>query len=48
MDELAVVNINVLVAREEFRANEIQIADLDGEALEDRSARRRRRWTPVR
>ena len=48
MDALAVVNINVLAARGEFLANPIQIADLDGESLDDRLARRRRRWTPLR
>jgi hypothetical protein len=47
MDALAVVNINVLAARADFLANAIQIADLDGESLEDRLARRRRRWTPI-
>ncbi len=50
MDEppLAVVNVNVLEARAEFLANQLQVADLDGESLEARLARRRARWTPVR
>ena len=48
MDDRAVVNINVLAARGEFLANPIQVADLDGEALDDRLARRRLRWTPLR
>jgi len=45
---LAVVNVNVLDARTAFLANPLQIADLDAESLEDRLARRRARWTPVR
>jgi hypothetical protein len=45
---LAVVNVNVLEARDAFLANKLQVADLDGEALEDRLARRRAKWTPVR
>jgi hypothetical protein len=47
-DQLAVVNINVLAARAEFLANPIQVADLDGETLDARLARRRARWTPLR
>lgn len=44
---LAVVNVHVLDARADFLANPLQIADLDGESLEARLARRRARWTPV-
>ena len=44
---LAVVNVNVLEARAAFLANPLQVADLDGESLEQRLARRRARWTPV-
>jgi hypothetical protein len=47
MEQLAVVNINVLAARSEFLANPVHVVDLDGESLEDRLARRRRRWTPL-
>ncbi len=45
---LAVVNVNVLEAREAFLANQLQIADLDGKSLEDRLARRCAKWTSVR
>jgi hypothetical protein len=45
---LAVVNINVLDARADFLANELQVTNLDAESLEQRLARRRARWTPVR
>jgi len=48
MDELGVLNINVLAERAEFLANPVRVADLDGESLEDRLARRRRNWTPLR
>jgi hypothetical protein len=44
---LAVVNVNVLDARAAFLANPLQLADFDGESLEQRLARRRARWTPV-
>jgi hypothetical protein len=44
---LAVVNVNVLDERAAFLANPLQVADLDGETLADRLARRRARWTPV-
>jgi hypothetical protein len=47
MDNLAVVNINVLADRAAFLSNPVQIADLDDESLDDRLARRRRRWTPT-
>lgn len=43
---LAVVNVNVLEARELFLANALHIVDLDDESLEQRLARRRARWTP--
>jgi hypothetical protein len=45
---LAVVNVTVLEARDAFLANRLQVADLDGEPLADRLARRRAKWTPVR
>jgi hypothetical protein len=45
---LAVVNVNVLDARAAFLANEVQVADFEGESVEQRLARRRARWTPVR
>ena len=48
MDAVAVLNINVLAERAEFLANPVRVADLDGETLEDRLARRRRNWTPLR
>jgi hypothetical protein len=44
---LAVVNVNVLDARAAFLAGPVQVADFDGESLEQRLARRRARWTPV-
>jgi len=44
---LGVINIHVLDARAEFLANPIQVADFDGESVEQRLARRRARWTPV-
>jgi hypothetical protein len=44
---LAVVNVNALDARAAFLANPIQIADVDGESVEQRLARRTARWTPV-
>lgn len=44
---LAVINVNVLDARAAFLANPLQVADLDGESLDQRLARRRARWTPV-
>ncbi len=47
MEDRAVLNINVLAERAAFLANPIKVADLDGESLEDRLARRRRRWTPL-
>ena len=45
--QLAVVNVHVLDAREAFLTNPLQVADLDGETLEQRLARRAARWTPV-
>jgi hypothetical protein len=45
---LAVVNVNALDARAAFLANELQVANLDAESLDQRLARRRSRWTPVR
>jgi hypothetical protein len=45
--QLAVVNVNVLDARDAFLANPRQVADLDGESVDERRARRRARWTPV-
>jgi hypothetical protein len=44
---LAVLNVNVLDARDAFLERPIQVADLDNETLEQRLARRRARWTPV-
>jgi hypothetical protein len=44
---LAVININALDARAEFVANAVQLADFDGESVEQRLARRRAKWTPV-
>ncbi len=44
---LAVVNVNVLDARSAFSCRAAQVADLDGESLEQRLARRRARWTPL-
>jgi hypothetical protein len=45
---LAVVNVNALDARAAFLQNELSVVNLDAESLEDRLARRRARWTPVR
>ena len=45
---LAVVNVHVLDARDAFLANPLQVADFEGELLEQRLARRAARWTPVR
>jgi hypothetical protein len=45
---LAVVNVNVLDARGAFFESELKVADLDKETLEQRLARRKVRWTPVR
>jgi hypothetical protein len=44
---LAVIHINALDARAEFLANPVQLADFDGESVEQRLARRRAKWTPV-
>jgi hypothetical protein len=44
---LGVVNVNVLEQRAEFLANTLQVADLDGEPVADRLARRCAKWTPV-
>jgi hypothetical protein len=44
---LAVVNVNALDARNEFLVGELVIASFDGEAVEQRLARRKARWTPV-
>jgi hypothetical protein len=44
---LGVINVNVLDARAAFLDNELQIANLDAESLEQRLARRRARWTKV-
>ena len=44
---LAVINVNALEARAAFLANELQVANLDAETLEQRLARRKARWTPV-
>lgn len=44
---LAVVNVNVLDARAAFLTNVLQVADFDGELLEQRLERRRTKWTPV-
>ena len=44
---LAVINVNALEARAAFLANELHVADFDGESLEQRLARRKARWTPV-
>lgn len=44
---LAIVNVNVLDARDAFLANPLQVADFDGESLDQRLVRRRARWTPV-
>lgn len=46
-DALGVVNVNVLDGRDEFLALPLKVADLDGESLEERLARRRARWTPI-
>ena len=45
---LAVINVNVLEARAAFFANELHVVDLDAESLDERLARRKARWTPVR
>ena len=45
---LAVINVNVLEARAAFLANELHVVNLDAESLEERLARRKARWTPVR
>jgi hypothetical protein len=45
---LGVVNVNVLEARSAFLPLPLQVADLDDEPLEQRLARRRARWTPLR
>jgi hypothetical protein len=44
---LAVVNVNVLDARDAFSVEPLQVADLDGESLEQRLARRKAKWTPL-
>jgi hypothetical protein len=44
---LAVVNVNVLDARDSFLVSPSQVVDLDGESLAERVARRRAKWTPV-
>jgi hypothetical protein len=44
---IGVVNVNVLDERAAFLALPLKIADLDGETLEERMARRKSRWTPV-
>ena len=44
---IAVINVHVLEARAAFLALPLQVADLDGETLDQRLARRRARWTPV-
>jgi hypothetical protein len=44
---LAVVNVNALEARSAFSCAAARVADLDGESLEQRLARRRARWTPL-
>jgi hypothetical protein len=44
---LAVVNVNALEARAAFLAGAVQVADLDGESLDARLARRCAKWTPV-
>jgi hypothetical protein len=45
---LAVINVNALDARDDFLANELHVADFDAETVEQRLARRKARWTPVR
>lgn len=45
---LAVINVNALDARADFLQNELRVVDLDAETLEQRLARRKARWTPVR
>jgi hypothetical protein len=44
---LAVVNVNVLEARDSFLARPVAVANLDGESVDERVARRRAKWTPV-
>jgi hypothetical protein len=44
---LAVINVSPLDARAAFLQNELQVANLDSESVEQRLARRRARWTPV-
>jgi hypothetical protein len=45
---LAVVNVHVLDARAAFLAEPVRVVDLEGESVEQRLARRRARWIPVR
>ncbi len=47
-DALGVINVHVLDDRADFLATPLQIAELDGETLKARLARRRARWTPTR
>lgn len=44
---LAVVNVNVLDARDTFLQNELRVSSFDGESKEQRLARRASRWTPL-
>ena len=44
---IAVINANVLEARDAFFQNELRVASFDGESTEQRLARRRARWTPL-
>jgi hypothetical protein len=44
---IAVVNVNVLEARDAFFQNELRVASFDGESTEQRLARRKARWTPL-
>jgi hypothetical protein len=45
--KIGVVNVNVLDDRDAFLAQPLKVADLDGETLEERLARRKSRWTPL-
>ena len=47
-ESIAVVNVNVLDARAAFLESAVVVSDLDAETIEERLARRKKRWTPVR
>ncbi|MGD0524836.1 MAG: hypothetical protein ABSE49_06825 [Polyangiaceae bacterium] len=45
---LGIVNVNALDARADFLALPLHTADFDAESMDERLARRRARWTPLR